>query len=211
MTIQRHDITGVVLAGGQGQRMSGADKGWVLFREEPLIVHALRRLKPQVGGLIINANRELPRYRALGHRVVSDESDNDTIPYAGPLAGVLAALRVCTTPWIVTVPCDSPKLPDNLVARLVGAVMQADSQPTLATAITPNAKGHQTHPVFSLLHSSLKTSLVAYLEGGGRSMHQWLKQAGALQVSFDDSTGFANLNTMQELEELQSRAINTGL
>ena len=86
MTINRHDITGVVLAGGQGQRMGGVDKGWVLFLEEPLIVHALRRLEPQVGALIINANRELTRYRALGHRVVSDESSAEgTTPYVGPL------------------------------------------------------------------------------------------------------------------------------
>jgi molybdenum cofactor guanylyltransferase len=202
--IQRHDITGVVLAGGQGQRMGGADKGWVLFQEEPLVVHALRRLEPQVGTLIINANRELTRYRGLGHRVVTDESANGTIPYAGPLAGVLAAMRACATPWMVTVPCDSPKLPDDLVARMVEAIMQANIEPALATAATPSAGDHQTHPVFSLMHHSLEISLAAYLDGGGRSMHQWLKQAAALQVSFEDTTAFANLNTMQELEELQS-------
>ncbi len=211
MTIERHDITGVVLAGGQGQRMGGADKGWLLFREEPLVVHAIRRLEPQVGALIINANRELTRYGALGHQVVSDERAADTTPYAGPLAGVLAAMRACRTPWMVTVPCDSPHLPSDLVSRMVQAVVQTDTQPLLATVITPSAGGHQIHPVFSLLHRRLEVSLVAYLNGGGRSMHQWLKQHSALQVSFEDAAAFANLNTVQELEELQSQASNNEL
>ncbi len=207
MTINRHDITGVVLAGGQGQRMGGVDKGWVLFLEEPLIVHALRRLEPQVGALIINANRELTRYRALGHRVVSDESSAEgTTPYAGPLAGVLTAMRTCTTPWIVTVPCDSPYLPGDLVARMVKAVVRTNTMHSLATAITPSARDHPGHPVFSLWHRRLAADLAAYLDSGGRSMHEWLKQQGALHVPFDDDTAFANLNTMQELEELQSRA-----
>ena len=211
MTIQRHDITGVVLAGGQGQRMGGTDKGWLLFREEPLVVHAIRRLEPQVGAMLINANRELTRYRALGHPVVSDDKNNSTTPYAGPLAGVLAAMRTSTTPWMVTVPCDSPLLPSDLVARMVGAVVQAAPHPTVATAITCGAAGHQIHPVFSLLHRSLETSMESYLDGGGRSVHQWLKQEGALQVPFEGTTAFANVNTMQELEELQSRASNSEL
>jgi molybdenum cofactor guanylyltransferase len=212
MTIQRHDITGVVLAGGQGQRMGGVDKGWLLFREEPLVVHAIRRLEPQVGALLINANRELTRYRALGNPVVSDDkANNGTTPYAGPLAGVLAAMRACTTPWMVTVPCDSPLLPGDLVARMVEAVVQANMTPSLATATTPSAGVHSAHPVFSLWHRSLEISLSAYLDGGGRSMHQWLRQEGALHVPFEDTAPFANLNTMQELEELQSRASNSEL
>lgn len=191
--------------------MGGVDKGWLLFREEPLVVHAIRRLEPQVGALLINANRELTRYRALGHPVVSDDKANGTTPYEGPLAGVLAAMRVCTTPWMVTVPCDSPLLPNDLVARMVKAIMQAVPHPTLATAITLGAEGHQIHPVFSLLHRSLETSLRSYLDGGGRGMHQWLRQEGALHVPFEDTAAFANLNTMHELEELQSRANNSEL
>jgi molybdenum cofactor guanylyltransferase len=211
MKIQRHDITGVVLAGGQGQRMGGVDKGWVLFRQQPLVAHVLRRLEPQVGAVILNANRELTRYCTLGHPVVSDERVDDTLPYAGPLAGVLAAMKSCTTPWMVTVPCDSPHLPSDLVSRMTEAVVQADTQPLLATAITSDSERHQIQPVFSLLNCSLNISLMAYLDGGGRSMHQWLQQEGALQVPFEDSAAFANLNTMQELEELQSRASNTKL
>jgi molybdenum cofactor guanylyltransferase len=203
MTIERHQITGVVLAGGQGQRMGGVDKGWVLFRQEPLVAHALRRLEPQVGALIINANRELKRYRALGHRVVSDESADTTTPYAGPLAGVLAAMKACTTPWIVTVPCDSPQLPSDLVARMVDAVMHAGAPPFLATAITPNERDHKTHPVFSLLHRCLQPSLEDYLGRGERSMQAWLMQEQALQVPFENAAAFANLNTVQELEAFE--------
>jgi molybdenum cofactor guanylyltransferase len=201
MSIEREDITGVVLAGGQGQRMGGADKGWLMLDDEPLVAHALRRLGPQVGSLLISANRELDRYRALGHAVVSDDEET---PFIGPLAGVLAATRVCATPWLVTVPCDSPRLPSDLVARLGAAVLRTDPTAFVATVTTPNAAGHSTQPVFCLLHRSMETSLAAYLASGRRSMQGWLTQMQALAVPFDDGSVFANLNTVQELEQAQS-------
>jgi len=207
MTIKRHDITGVVLAGGQGRRMGGMDKGWVLFHGEPLVVHVMRRLQPQVVAAMVNANRELTRYRALGHQVVSDDCTEHSVQYAGPLAGVLAAMRASPTPWIVTVPCDSPLLPADLVSRMTAALDQKTTvQAPLVTAITPGEQHPQMHPVFSLLHCQLKGDLAAYLEGGGRSMRQWLNQQNALQASFQDATAFVNLNTMQELETLQTQA-----
>jgi molybdopterin-guanine dinucleotide biosynthesis protein A len=206
MRIQRHDITGVVLTGGQGQRMGGADKGWLLFHGEPLIVHAIRRLEHQVGALLISANRELQRYQALGYQVVSDDKDaHGTTPYAGPLAGVLVAMRACKTPWMITIPCDSPQLPGDLAARMVSSVLQANPMPFLATATTPSTKSHTAHPVFSLLHCRLQPRLADYLRSGGRSMRQWQAQEGALQVPFEDAAAFTNLNTLQDLAALQSR------
>jgi molybdenum cofactor guanylyltransferase len=201
MNIEREDITGVVLAGGQGQRMGGVDKGWLTLDGEPLVAHALRRLGPQVGSLLISANRELDRYRALGHEVVSDDASTS---FMGPLAGVLAATRVCATPWLVTVPCDSPHLPSDLVAHLVMSLQNSESVACVATVITPNAEGHKPQPVFCLLHQSMEASLAAYLASGRRSMQGWLTQMRALAVPFDDASAFSNLNTVQELEQAAS-------
>ena len=106
------DITGLVLAGGMGRRMDSRDKGLIAFRGKPMVAHVIERLAPQVGSLIINANRNLDQYGGLGYPVVSDEVSG----YAGPLAGLHAGLRACTTPLIVTAPCDSPFLPTDLDA-----------------------------------------------------------------------------------------------
>jgi molybdopterin-guanine dinucleotide biosynthesis protein A len=199
MNIQRKDITGVILAGGQGQRMGGADKGWLMLDGEPFITHALRRLAPQVGPLLISANRELERYEALGVQVVTDDASTSC---RGPLAGVLAAMQVCRTPWLATVPCDSPRFPLDLVARLAETT---STHPTVraATVVTPQAPDHHAHPVFCLVHNAMQDSLVDYLSTGRRSMQGWLTQVHALQVAFDDASFFVNLNTPQELAQVQ--------
>lgn len=202
MNIQREDITGVVLAGGQGQRMGGVDKGWLMLDGEPLITHALRRLQPQVMQVLINANRELERYRALGHEVVTDDAATVCM---GPLAGVLAAMQVCRTPWLVSVPCDSPRFPLDWVAQLVAATAAAHPAACAAMVATPDAPDHPTHPVFCLLHRSTQTSLADYLASGRRSLQGWLTQLQALQVPFDDASAFANLNTPHELAQAQLR------
>ncbi|MFM8900156.1 MAG: molybdenum cofactor guanylyltransferase MobA [Burkholderiales bacterium] len=203
MNIQREDITGLVLAGGQGQRMAGLDKGWLMLDGQPLITHALRRLAPQAAKVLISANRELERYRAMGHEVVTD--DAATLG-TGPLAGVLAAMQVCRTPWLVTVPCDSPHFPLNLVTKLTEAIATANPAPRAATVVTPHSPSHPTHPVFCLLHLSTQTELSVYLESGRRSMQGWLAQVQALQVPFENACAFANINTPQDLEQAQTTA-----
>ena len=118
MTIARTDITGVVFAGGQGRRMGGVDKGLVELDGRALVAHVIERLAPQVGELVINANQNRDRYAAFGYPVVAD-----VIPdFAGPLAGLHAAMAAATTPYVVTSPCDSPFLPADLVARLALAL-----------------------------------------------------------------------------------------
>src|SRR3954463_3719960 len=133
------EVTGVVLAGGQGSRMGGVDKGLQPFRGKPMVAHVLERLAPQVATILVNANRNVEAYAAFGHRVIADEIEG----FAGPLAGFERGLAHASAPLIVTAPCDSPFLPVDLVARLRAALESGGHE--LAVAKT----GDQAHPVFS--------------------------------------------------------------
>ncbi len=142
MPIDRTDITGLILAGGRGSRMGGVDKGMQSFRGVPLVLHALRRLAPQVDRVMINANRNLDAYRAMGVPVWSDEAPD----FPGPLAGMLAGLEHCETPYLVTVPCDTPYFPGDLTARLSGGMLETGAD--IATAYTPEGDELFPQPVF---------------------------------------------------------------
>lgn len=188
-----NSITGLVLAGGMGRRMESRDKGLVEFRGKPMVAHVIERLAPQVGSLIINANRSLAEYGAFGWPVISDEVSG----FAGPLAGLHAGLKACATPFIVTVPCDSPFLPVGLVARLYEALQ--DNIAVLAVAKT----GDQAQPVFALYSATLLPSLTQFLEAGGRKIDAWYSAHRVVEVPFTDESGFANINTIAELQALQ--------
>ena len=199
MALTPKDITGLILAGGQGSRMGGSDKGLVLFDDKPMIVHAIERLAPQVGPLIINANRNADIYAGFGFPIVADATNPQNEAFAGPLAGLLAGLRAATTDWVLTVPCDSPSFPLDLAQRLLAA--QADNGcGDLFVAQTPV----QSHPVFMLVHRELTAVLEAFLNSGERKMGFWQKQNGATFVDFPDEAAFANLNTPEELNTLES-------
>ena len=192
------DITGLVLAGGRGSRMGGVDKGLQNHRGTPLALHALMRLSPQVGSLLVNANRNLGAYEAFGAPVWPDPIEG----YAGPLVGFLAGLEHCETPWLATVPCDSPDFPTDLVQRLAHAVDEQEAE--IAYALTIEADGReQSHPVFCLLSAHLIESLVRFLQGGGRKIDAWFAQHRAVAVPFPDAQAFFNANTPQELAKLQ--------
>ena len=193
LTAHRSLVTGLVLAGGMGRRMDSRDKGLVAFRGKPMVAHVIERLAPQVSALIINANRNLDQYGALGYPVISDEISG----YAGPLAGLHAGLRACSTPLIVTTPCDSPFLPNDLVVRLHAAMEENIAE--LAVAKT----GDQAHPVFTLCNVSLLPSLTAFLESGGRKIDAWYASYRVVEVQFEDEAAFANINTIDELQHLQ--------
>ena len=190
MTIARTDITGVVFAGGQGRRMGGVDKGLVELDGRALVAHVIERLAPQVGELVINANQNRDRYAAFGYPVVAD-----VIPdFAGPLAGLHAAMAGATTPYIVTSPCDSPFLPADLVAGL--ALALAATPLDLAVARTFD----QPHPVFSLVRTDVRPHLEAFLRGGGRKIDAWYATLRVADVRFDDEAdAFRNINTAAEL------------
>src|SRR5580765_2631097 len=154
-------VTGMVLAGGQGRRMGGVDKGLQLLHGKPMVVHVLARLAPQVDEIVINANQNVGTYRAFGHPVVSDDIGG----FAGPLAGLHAGMKAAKSPLVVTVPCDSPFLPLDLVVRLNSSLGRND----LAVAKT----GDQPHPVFSLMKTDLLKNLEAFLVKGGRKIDAW--------------------------------------
>ena len=188
------DVTGVVLAGGQGSRMGGVDKGLQPFRGRPMVAHVLERLAPQVGAILVNANRNVEAYAAFGHRVIADEIAG----FAGPLAGFERGLAHATTPLVVTAPCDSPFLPTDLVARL-RAALEADHA-DLAVAKT----GDQAHPVFSLMRREVHASLRAFLSSGQRKIDKWYAGLRVIEVPFDDEAdAFLNINTREELSRLE--------
>ena len=199
MAIARSDITGAVLAGGQGARMGGADKGLQPFRGTPLAQHALERLKPQVGSRIVNANRHLESYRAMGVPVWPDAEGG----FQGPLAGILASLQHCDTGWLVTVPCDAPHFPHDLVARLSAAVHDASAAAAVVEA--PDEAGVvRLQSVFLMLRARLAPGLASALGGGERKVERWLSAVGCVRVRYDDSEPFANLNTLEELRALEA-------
>jgi molybdenum cofactor guanylyltransferase len=181
-------ITGLVLAGGQGRRMGGVDKGLQPLRGKPMAQWAIERLAPQVNEILINCNQNLDSYARFGHRLVPDEIGG----FAGPLAGLHAGLRAAAHPLVVTVPCDSPFLPQDLVSRLkekLGANQ-------LAVAKT----GAQAHPVFSLVRTDVLENLERFLRGGGRKIDAWYASLRTVEVSFDDEAdAFRNINTLEEL------------
>ncbi|MBU3694122.1 MAG: molybdenum cofactor guanylyltransferase [Rhodocyclaceae bacterium] len=188
----RPGVTGLILAGGEGRRMGGADKGLLLFDNRPLARHTAERLWPQVDALLLSANRNLDAYRALGFEPLVDEV-SDGARSAGPLAGMLSGLTRCTTPWMVSVPCDSPRFPADLVERLLAAARQADAPAVLA------ATDAGPHPVFMLLRRDLLPSLRSFVAGGGRRVREWQNAVGAATARFPDEAAFTNINTPDDL------------
>lgn len=199
-------ITGLVLAGGRGTRMGGVDKGLQNFRGTPLALNALMRLQMQEGGLVgdfmVNANRNLPAYEAFGHPVWPDTLAD----YAGPLAGFMTGLAHCETPWLLTVPCDTPLFPTDLVQRLARAF--DDETTEIAMAAAREEDGQLRHqPVFCLLRVDLLDSLVAFTQAGGRKIQRWTDLHHTVVVPFDrpgdDRQAFFNANTLAELQSLE--------
>jgi molybdopterin-guanine dinucleotide biosynthesis protein A len=197
MTIAREDITGVVLAGGRGSRMGGVDKGLQNHKGVPLALHALLRLQPQVGEVMINANRNLGAYESMGVPVWPDAQGD----FPGPLAGVLVGLERCETRYLATVPCDTPNFPLDLVERLAKALEAEGAE--LAMAATREGGEVVRQPVFCLLKADLLESLVRYLHSGERKIDRWTSRRRVATVVFDDAAAFDNANTPEELLRLQ--------
>jgi len=181
-------LAAVILAGGQGRRMGGADKGLVEYRGRPLIEWVLAALAPQVEEIVISANRNLERYAAYGRRVLPD-----TLPdYPGPLAGVLAALQAVTADWLLVVPCDTPHLPADLAFRLLGAA-QLESVPLVVAE--DEARVH--HSCF-LVHADQRDHLAGFLARGERAVRHWQAELSSTRVRFD-AAAFANINRPDDL------------
>ncbi|MGE0314834.1 MAG: molybdenum cofactor guanylyltransferase MobA [Lautropia sp.] len=195
-------VTGVVICGGHGRRIQPAaptiaaapiEKGLVLAGGREMVAAVLDRLSPQVDAVVVNANRRLDRYRALGHPVVPD-----VLADAGPLAGLLAAMPACRTRWLATVPCDAPALPRDLVARLADAAVTARARAAFARC------GDRAQPVFALVDTSLRPDLERYLHAGGRRLDAWFASVDAVPVDFGDPASFVNINTATDLAAFEA-------
>jgi molybdopterin-guanine dinucleotide biosynthesis protein A len=197
MSGQLTPITGVILAGGEGRRMGGADKGLQLLDGRPLVQWVLERLQPQVGQVVISANRNLERYRALGCPVLEDLTPG----FAGPLAGLQAAMAGATTPLLLAAPCDSPRLPADLGSRLLATLEAAH-----ADLAVPRA-GDRAHRAFCLVRCELLPRLDAFLAGGGRKLGLWYETLNTVEVDFDDeAAAFGNINSIADLDRLAQAA-----
>ena len=191
-------VTGLVLSGGRGSRMGGIDKGLQPFRGRPLVEWVIERIEPQVADLVVNANRNLDRYLAFGHPVLTDRIGD----FAGPLAGLHAALSHARSGLVVTVPCDCPFLPTELVSRLSAALAAKDAEVAVARTTA------RAHPVFCLCRVSLLDHLAEFLAGGGRKVDSWYASLRVVEVSFDDQPGaFRNFNTLEDLEASDQRRV----
>jgi molybdopterin molybdotransferase len=198
--MNKHEsISGLILAGGRGTRMGQVDKGLQPFRGKTMAAHVLERLAPQVAGVAINANQNLDVYAAMGVPVWPD----DLPGFAGPLAGMEAGMRRCSTPYLLTAPCDSPFLPPDLAERLLTALLDAGADLAFAVTQEPGQRP-QPHPVFCLVKANLLPVLSSYLAEGGRRMDGWYKDLQVVEVLFDDADAFRNINTLDELRGLDA-------
>ncbi|MFZ1536204.1 MAG: molybdenum cofactor guanylyltransferase MobA [Chromatiaceae bacterium] len=192
----RDDITGVILAGGRARRMGGQDKGLIPFGGQPLVAWIIAALRPQVGPILVNANRNTEAYAALGYPVVADRLEG----FQGPLAGIATAMAVVETPWILTLPCDGPFPPADLAQRLAAALTQADAE----IAVARDAERLQ--PAHALLPVALAPSLQCYLAAGERRIDTWQAQHRLALADFSDCPlAFANLNNPQDAQWLEAQ------
>jgi len=191
MTIEKNQITAVILAGGKGSRLGGQDKGLVSYQNKPLIQHVLDRIKPQEGEIIINANRNQDDYAKFDHPVIFDELSD----FQGPLAGFLTGMRTSKTDYILTLPCDGPDLPDDLVSRLVNELENSQGENNLVVA----HDGERLQPVHALIPTSLIESLEGFLANGDRKIDLWYAQHPMATADFSDKPEvFFNINTEEQ-------------
>ena len=188
-------ISAVILAGGRAKRMQNRDKGLLPLAGRPLIEYVIDALQPQVDRILINANRNLERYQAYGYPLLEDSLPD----YPGPLAGMLSALQQTAARYLLCVPCDSPRLPADLLQRLHAALHEHGAE------ISCVHDGERLHPVFALLDSSLREPLSDYLANGDRGVQQWFHSRRLAQADFSDCPErFVNVNTAEDLQRLEA-------
>lgn len=193
--ISKNDITGVILAGGQARRMEGQDKGLVLLNNKPMIEYVIDTINPQVGYLLINANRNHDIYGAYGFDIVSDELSG----YCGPLAGMASSLNKAKTTYMLTTPCDSPFIPKDLVKRLITSLEEEDADISVAH------NGERMQPVFCLMKKDLLSSMTDFLNLGERKIDKWFNQHNLAIADFSDiPETFDNLNTLEDIQAVEN-------
>jgi molybdenum cofactor guanylyltransferase len=194
-SLPRANITAVILAGGRARRMHGEDKGLIELLGRPLLDYIIADLRPQAGGILVNANRNLARYREFGCPVIEDILDD----YCGPLAGMATAMQAAGTPLLLTLPCDSPFVPAHLVETLYVAMKEAGADISVAH------DGKRLQPVHALLHCELLPDLLDYLGNGGRRVDSWYAQHRMALADFSATPDiFLNLNTPQDRQVIEA-------
>jgi molybdenum cofactor guanylyltransferase len=192
---RKEDISALILAGGRGRRMGGEDKGLLDVGGRALIEHVLDRVRPQVGAIMISANRNRAFYEGFGLPVLADPLED----YQGPLAGMLAGLDAVQTPFLLVLPCDGPLLNPTLVPRLYQALVESDAEIAVAH------DGQRLQPVHVLLRSGLEPSLRAFLAEGQRKIDRWYATHRMVPVDFsDDPEQFGNINTPEDRRRIAS-------
>lgn len=198
MAISANDISGLILAGGRSTRMGGREKGLQILNGRPMIAHIIERLQPQVDTILINANQNHEAYDVFGLPIISDVISN----FVGPLAGLHAGLNHCTTPYLLSVPCDCPFLPSDLANHLSDALVSSGAD--IAYAVTINQSQTEHHPVFCLLKRDAAVALSGYLSDGGRKVLTWISSQSHIQVGFDNHAAFLNINTPDDLQAINA-------
>ncbi len=193
----RSNTTALILAGGRARRMGGADKGLVQLAGKAMVEWVVDALRPQCRELLVNANRHEQDYARLsGCKIIADQIPD----YAGPLAGMASGLNACATPYLVIVPCDSPLIQDDLVTRLHQALVDEDTDLSVAH------DGQRMQPVFAMIKRELEQSLLDYLADGGRKIDHWYRQHLTALADFRDSDAmFLNINTPEDRTALEAR------
>jgi len=200
MTINKSEITAVILAGGKGRRLGGQDKGLVEYKGKTLIQHVLDKIIPQVDSVMINANRNQSEYAKLGYEIISD----DLSDFQGPLAGFAIAMQACKTDFILTMPCDGPSLSGDYVTRLIKS---ASDKQTIVVA----HDGERLQPVHALIPVSLIDSLLDFLQSGDRKIDRWYAQHNMAKADFSDKPEmFFNVNTEEQRQQTANSDKNTG-
>ena len=189
----KSEITGCILAGGQGVRVGRKDKGLITLNGRYLSQHCIERLSPQVGSIIISANRNIPVYESFGSIVIKDKTNKSS----GPLSGFHSALEAATTTFVAFTPCDAPFFPQNLVEKLTEPFSDKKTEITMAIV------GTKHQPVFAMVKSSLENSLALFLENGGRKIRSWFDSRTCVTVEFDNERQFMNINSLSDLEEAE--------
>jgi len=195
MRIDKKNITAVILAGGKGRRLEGQDKGLVIYKGKALIEHVIEHIQPQVGTIIINANRNHAIYEGYGYPAIGDEMSD----FQGPLAGFATAMKAAKTDYILTLPCDGPTPPHDLVARMLTTL---NTITDISNCITVAHDGERLQPVHALIPVALIDSLEAFLANGDRKIDLWYAKHKLVLVDFSDQPdAFFNINKKEQLGE----------
>lgn len=192
------NVGAVILAGGRATRMGGEDKGLVCLKGKPLVCRAAEKLMPVCARVVVSANRNLAAYRALGLTVVTDSLEN----FPGPLAGWHSAMDALTTDYVVSIPCDVPFFPADMVEKLYAALVARPDQACAAVRA-----GGFPQPTAAMMRRTARSSLAQYLAKGEHRVRGWLESAGCVWVDFGDLQAFANINTPEELAAAHQRLV----